>query len=94
MELSTSLAERLKKAQEALTDLPGSPDPRLLWLERQLVNLVAQLQAMLTDIEAGVSISAMGFSGEEEFQEMLADLDIDIANLKGLIRTMKSVSRR
>lgn len=99
MDLSTCVTERLESAQEVFKELPeglGQPNPfagRLVWLERQLANLIAQLQAMQADIEAGCSILEMGYLSEDEFQEMLDDLGIEIANLKGMVRTLKMLER-
>jgi len=66
-------------------------NPRLEWLERQLASAVAQLQAMISDIETGSSIVDLGFSGDEDFQEMVDDLGNEIAKLKGVIQTLKEI---
>lgn len=97
MESSNSLTKSLGTAQEALADLADS-DPRdrasdrLVWLERQLSNLILQLQNLIADLDSGMSIADLGFSSED-FDEMIADLDIEISNLRSLIRIAKDVSR-
>lgn len=94
-----SLSDQLGEAKEALGELAEGVDkidkasPRLLWLEKQLNNSVNQLQAMLSDIEFGLSIQDLGYFGNEDFDEMIESIGIEIASLKGLIRTFKEVGR-
>lgn len=90
------LADWLKDAQDALGEIAegvGKGDPRLPWLEKQLASVVAQLIGIMTDIEAGMSVTDLGFSGNDEFEEMLEGLEVEIVKLKGLIRTLKEVGR-
>lgn len=95
MDISTCISEHLKEAQEAMGDVPNTnaANPNLQWLERQLANIVAELQAMLADIEAGWPISNAGFFCNDEFQEVIDDLASEIANLKSMIRSLKDVGR-
>lgn len=95
MGLLDCVTERLEQAQSVLSELPDGmgPDPQLLWLERQLANIVSQLLAIAADIEAGCSVSEMGLGSNDEFQEMMEDLGTEIANLKGMIRTLKMLGK-
>lgn len=95
MDFSTCLSGHLKEAQDALCEVPNTDaaNPDLQWLERQLANIVAELQAMLANIEAGWPISCSGFFRDDEFQEMIDDLASEIANLKSMIRSRKDVCR-
>lgn len=95
MSLLDCVTERLEQAQSVLGELPGGKgaNPQLLWLERQLANIISQLLALAADIEAGCSISDFGFFTDNEFQEMMDDLGAEIANLKGMIQTLKMIGR-
>lgn len=96
MDVSSGLAERLKEAEEALDELPDGEvkSERLRWLERQLANVVAQLQAIMADIDSGLSISDLGFFGDEEFEEILDDMGAQIANLRCMIQQAKELGGR
>lgn len=83
--------ELMKQAEMVCKNDEKKSNPRLGWLERQLANVVAQLQAIVSDIESGSSISDLGFSGNKDFQEMIDDLGNEIAKLKGMIQTLKKV---
>lgn len=74
-----------REAQEGLGtgDVKGE---RLRWFERQLANVIAQLQAMMEDLESGLSVVDMGFFGDEEFQDAIEDFGSQIDNLRSLIR--------
>ena len=97
MSLSKSVSDCLDMATAALQDLPGVDvavmDENVLWLTRQLANVVAELQAYLVDIEAGCSTSDFGFFNDDEFLEMLEDLSIEIGKLKSMIRVAKSLGK-
>lgn len=83
--------ELIKQAKRVCKNDEKKSNPRLEWLERQLANVVAELQAIFSDIESGSSISDLGFSGDEDFQEMIDDLGNEIAKLKSMIQTLKKV---
>lgn len=96
---SINLAATIKtcktKAQEALNSLPAersSQDQNIAWLERQLSHLIAQLQAMLMEIESGSPIGS-GLWDELELIEMLDDSVTEISNLKSLIQSLRSLGR-
>lgn len=97
MNLSKSLSECLESATAALHELPcvdvAVTDQNVLWLMRQLSNVVAVLQAYILDLEAGCSTSNFGFFNDDDFLDMLSDLTCEVSNLKSMIRTAKSVSR-
>lgn len=92
--LEGALLETRSVAKELPTGLEqGSKEQAsVIWLATQLSNVEASLQAMLNDIEAGCSLTEMGFFGTE-FEEMVDDMIVQIASLKGLIRTMKSIGQ-
>jgi hypothetical protein len=95
MDLPQCLGVLLKDAQAALKGLPGTGmpvGPRLRWLERQLAYLVSQLQALQIDIEAGCSLSDLGFFGEEG-EERMGDLAVEISTLRGMIQTARMIER-
>ena len=94
MDLPQRLCGLLEDAQAALKGLPraGVADsPRTLWLERQLAYLVSQLQALI-DIEAGCSLSDLGFFGQEG-EERIGDLALEISTLRGMIQTARMIER-
>ena len=95
MSLLACVTERLEQAQSVSGELSGSKgaNPRLLWLERQLANIISQLLALVADIEAGWSISDMGLFTDDEFREMMEDLGVEIANLRGMIRALKMLGK-
>jgi hypothetical protein len=95
MELSIRLAGVLKDAEAAVGELPAGErrSERLQWLERQLANIVAQLNAFMADLDSGWSIYDLGFCGDEEFEEIVDDFGRQIANLKGLIQVAMLVER-
>lgn len=66
---------------------------RLHWFERQLANVVAQLQAMMADLDSGLSVADMGFFGDEEFQDVIDDFGRQIVNLRSMIRVELAVGR-
>ena len=95
MDLPQRLCGLLEDAQAALTGLPrvGVADSsRTLWLERQLVYLVSQLQSLVADIEAGCSLSDIGFFGQEG-EERVGDLVLEISTLRGMIQTARMIER-
>lgn len=97
MDPTLSLSESLGAAQEALADIGGADtqaltSERLVWLERQLAHLILQLQSLLSDLDAGMSIVDLGFT-IDDFGEMIGDLNVEISNLRGLIRVAKAVCR-
>lgn len=61
---------------------------QLAWIERQLSGLVGKLQAMLLDLDSGLSIAEMGFFDSEELQDFLQDLATQIAQLKSIAQTL------
>lgn len=95
MDILDILADALGDAKKTLGELPGGEgkSPRVLWLERQLVNVVSELEAMLADVEAGISISDMGFFGDADCADLIENLVIEIANLRSLIRAELGIAR-
>lgn len=77
----------------ASASVVGDHNARLQWLERQMANLILQLQGMMVDLESGLSLSDIGFDGEADFVEMLEEMTITIQNLKGQILTLRQVGR-
>lgn len=76
-----------KKLSEAANDQPSKSDESkdlLRWLESQLANVIAELEAMLEDIESGLSV----FSSDAEFEETMDLFEAEIANLKGRILSL------
>ena len=95
MDLQNALTLLLVDAQEILNVLPCSEKTcnfRLIWLERQLSHLVNQLQSLQVDIDAGCSLSDLGYFGEEG-EERIGDLTLEISGLKGLIQTARMIER-
>ena len=66
---------------------------RLHWLERQMANLVLQLQGMMVDLESGLSLSDIGYGSESEFVDMLEEVTATIQNLKSQILALRQVGR-
>lgn len=95
MSLLACVTERLEQAQSVSDELPESKsaDPYLLWLERQLANIISHLLALAADLEAGCSISDFGVFTDDECREMMQDLGVEIANLKSMIRTIKMLGK-
>ena len=94
MDFHNALEERLHSAQGALGDLSlADASPRVMHLERLLRNVMANLQAMMADIEAGCSWSDMGFFGDADLTDALESFDVEISSLKSLIQTAKMLER-
>ena len=94
MDFYNALEERLQSAKESMSELSlVDQNPRILHLERLLRNVVANLQAMLADIEAGCSWSEMGFFGDADLTDALESFDVEINSLKSLIQTAKMLGR-
>ena len=93
MSLSDCVLDALGQAMVALEEASEGKvaNPRLLWLERQLANIIAHLNGLLSSLDDGWGLSELGFFSEDDFVEMVGDLSVEIANLKGMIRTLKSL---
>lgn len=90
MDFYNALEERLQSASELLGGVSVAEDnPRVLHLERLLRNVVANLKAMLADIEAGCTWSQMGLFGDSNLSDVLESFDVEINSLKSLIQTAK-----
>ncbi len=91
MDFADSLGDCLVAARGAAAEVDrlvlGDDDGlRLQWLETQLASVVLELQNLLVDMETGMSIKDMGFSGGDEFAELIDGFQAEIASLKGQIR--------
>lgn len=94
MDFTVSLEEKLQSALAVLNELPNSDsNSRVLHLERLLRNVVANLHAMLTDIEAGCSWMEIGFFGDDEVADVLDRFDLEISTLRSLIQSAKMLER-
>ena len=95
MDVSMCLTETLGQAQTAMDEVTAGDvrGERLQWLERQLAHIVGQLQALLMDLDAGLSVADLGFFDDEECQEMVADFGRQIANLRGMIQVARQLGR-
>ena len=94
MDFHNELEERLQSAVGAMSDLSiADANPRVLHLERLLRNVVANLQALLADVEAGCSLSEMGFFGDADLTDALESFDVEINSLKSLLQTAKMLGR-
>jgi hypothetical protein len=100
MDLSERISDSLEAAEKTLRELPDpgkgeqqEQQQRIAWLERQLNHLISELQALLADIEAGCSVTDLGFSGEDEFKDMLDTTNAQIANFKAMAHALKLVQR-
>jgi len=96
MEACEILADCLATAATVADDISAnnvSDITRLLWLEKQLANIVALLQAWLADIEAGLTVADIGFFCEQDFENTVNDFQMEIVKLKGMIRSLKMVVR-
>lgn len=90
------LEECLNMATSVNSGLDGAiniNDEKLHWLERQLANIMVQLQAMLMDIESGLTTQDIGFFGENDFEDMVEDMKVSISQLREQIQTIRSRSR-
>jgi hypothetical protein len=86
------------KVHQDVQETPGTirddeEQARLHWLERQLLALIVQLQALITDLESGLSLRDVGYADEQELDEMLEDIDCQIHQLERLIREAKGLGR-
>lgn len=95
MDAIKDLERCLDAANDVLKDTAGAGqyNVRLRWLERQMASLVAHLQGLILDMESGLSLKDMGFSGNEDFEEMVQDVEVTIRSLKSQILTLKQVGR-
>lgn len=57
---------------------------RLQWIERQLANIAGKVDALMADIEAGLSLHEMGFADPQEMQDLLEDMNAQIAQLRSM----------
>lgn len=96
MEPVLVIGELLVSAKGTAENLSTSPNvgegadaQRMLWLTRQMASIVAQLEAMLADMEAGCSLTDLGFSGVEEFEEMVEAARLEIASLQRMIKSLE-----
>ena len=67
-------------------------NPRILHLQRLLRNVVANLQALMIDIEAGRSWSDLGFQNSSDLAEILDGFELEISSLKSMIQNARAVS--
>lgn len=99
MELLDIANENLALAQDALHELPalsvGDAEvrQRLLWIEHQLNQLIGSLQAISADLEAGCSVTEMGYLNQDELVDILEVMASQIANLKAMTRMLKLIER-
>lgn len=92
MEVIESVLGEAREAVGQLDDCQVKGE-RLHWLERQLVNVVKQLEAMMADLESGLSIADLGFFPGEDIQDALDDFRLQIANLRSMIRVEVALAR-
>lgn len=76
--------DSLLKPQASEVESNPAIAARLQWIERQLSTLMAKLNAMREDIDAGLNLNEMGFSDPQELQDLLSDIGIQIAHLKSI----------
>lgn len=94
MDFNNVIEEKILSASAVLDELPMSEaSARVLMLERLLRNVIANLQAMLADIEAGCSWAEMGIFGDNEISDILEGFETEISSLKSLIQTAKMLER-
>lgn len=95
MEAAANLEAVLESLQAIRGEMPVSAvtresGARLDWVKAQLKDLEASMKALLADVESGCSMTEMGFFGGE-FDDMLADIRLQIDNLKTLVRSIKAI---
>lgn len=61
---------------------------RLDWIKRQLDALTTKLEALQADIEAGMSLSELGFADPQEMQDLLDDIKIQMVQLKSMAHSL------
>lgn len=66
---------------------------RIQWLEGQLASVISQLQGIALDLESGLSLGDLGYASEDEFYDMLENIDCDVRRLQRAIREMKGQAR-
>lgn len=96
MDIAKNLGNCLDVARSAVKEMGGlfpdgddlEEDGRLHWLETQLANVVAEMEALLADIESGLSITSIGFSCDGDVEEMIEGFEVEIASLRAQIRSM------
>lgn len=91
--LSSNIASATTILNRDQLTLPKQDGARLIWMEKQLNHIISQLHAMLLDIESGLSIFDIGFESEQDFEEMMNDIEAQIGTLKGQIQTLREVGR-
>lgn len=95
MNISKSLCDCLVTARSTENEIidissngVGGDAGQLHWLETQLANIIAEMEAILADVDSGLSIQHIGFSSDADFEEMIEGFEIEINNLKGKIRSL------
>lgn len=91
--LHTCLTMALNTSSCNSNDNENRNKEQIDWLERQLTNISDELQAMILDIESGLTIIDIGFFSGGDFEDRMADIQIQISNLKDRIRVLKEVTR-
>lgn len=93
-ELQQSLESCVQAVKDASDGLPAPSQGgatvdqdvmlRLQWVERQLANIAGKLEALMADIEVGLSLHELGFSDPQEMQDLLDDMNAQIAQLRSM----------
>lgn len=78
---------------QACDSLDIEKQSRLHWLDTQLSARVAQLQGLALDMESGLSVGNLGYSSDDEFDEMLEDIACEVRQLQRMIREVSGHGR-
>lgn len=94
VELQQSLESCAQAVKEASDGLPSPSQGgagvnqdvqiRLQWIERQLANIAGKVDALMADIEAGLSLHELGFEDPQEMKDLLDDMNAQILQLRSM----------
>lgn len=78
---------------QASQSLDQDNQKRLQWLDKQLEALITQLRGISLDLESGLSLGDLGYLSEDDFSEMLENIECEIRQLHRMIREVKGLGR-
>ena len=94
MESINSLRMILDDLESELESIDGIKvkNDNVQWLQVQIQNLVFELNGLLSDLEAGLSLAELGFSSAHDFEERIEEIRTQVLNLKALVKTIREIN--
>ena len=73
--------------------LPASDAAHLIWLQKVLRCKMGELLGVMADLEAGLSITDIGFPSDDAFEQEVENLKNEILSLKQQIEAKRQTAR-